>query len=130
MTNISRTIVEYCYFSNVGFGDSESISVKSTENLCRYNTFSNNPKGMLVFRHGYRNVAYGNFFMNGSGGIRIKEGSNHYIYNNYFSTGAADALTLQYVAEYPLDNVRFAHNTFVNCGDIDLGGTGPTKVSF
>jgi hypothetical protein len=34
------------------------------------------------------------------------------------------------VAEYPLENIRFAHNTFVNCGDIDLGGTGPNKVSF
>ena len=30
---------------------------------------------MLVFRHGFRNVAYGNFFLNNSGGIRIKEGN-------------------------------------------------------
>ena len=130
MTNISRTIVEYCYFNNVGLGDGESISVKSTENICRYNTFTNNPEGMLVLRHGYRNVVYGNFFINGSGGIRIKEGANHYVYNNYFATGTADAIKLQYVVEYPLENINFIHNTFVNCGAIDLGGTGPTLVTF
>ena len=130
MTNISRTIVEYCYFSNVGAGDGESISLKSSENICRFNTFSNNSKGMLVFRHGYRNVAYSNFFINGSGGIRIKEGGNHFIYNNYFETGAADAITLQFVAEYPLNNIHFAHNTFVNCGNINLAGAGPTSVNF
>ncbi|HAP35274.1 MAG TPA: hypothetical protein DCQ28_04780 [Bacteroidetes bacterium] len=130
MTNISRTIVEYCYFENVGLGDSESISVKSSENICRFNTFTNNANGMLVFRHGYRNIAYSNFFINGSGGIRIKEGGDHFIYNNYFETGSAAALTLQYVVEYPLNNINFIHNTFVNMGSIDLGGTGPTNVTF
>lgn len=85
---------------------------------------------MLVFRHGYWNVAYGNFFINGSGGIRIKEGANHYVYNNYFATGSADAIKLQYVAEYPLTNVNFVHNTFVNSGEIDLSGAGPTGVTF
>jgi hypothetical protein len=130
MTNSSKTIVEYCYFNNVGLGDGESISLKSCENVCRYNTFTNNPDGMLVFRHGYRNVAYGNFFINKSGGIRIKEGADHYIYNNYFETGTAEAITLQYVAEYPLKNVNFVHNTFVNMGKIELGKSGPTGVTF
>ena len=130
MTNVSRTVVEFCYFNNVGLGDGESISLKSSENVCRYNTFTNNPKGMLVFRHGYRNVAYGNFFINGSGGIRIKEGGDHYIYNNYFETGSADAFTLQYVLEFPLNNINIVHNTFVNSGPIDLGGTGPLAVTF
>jgi hypothetical protein len=130
MTNTSKTIVEYCYFNNVGLGDGESISLKSCENVCRYNTFTNNPDGMLVFRHGYRNVAYGNFFINHSGGIRIKEGADHYIYNNYFETGVAEAITLQYVAEYPLKNVNFVNNTFVNMGKIALGKSGPTGVTF
>jgi len=130
MTNISRTIVEYCYFNNVGLGDSESISIKSSENICRYNTFTNNPQGMLVFRHCYRNIAYSNFFINGSGGIRIKEGADHYVYNNYFETGSADAVTLQYVLEYPLNNINFVNNTFVNSGYIDLGGTGLTNITF
>jgi hypothetical protein len=130
MTNISRSVVEFCYFNNVGLGDGESISIKSCENICRYNTFTNNSKGMLVFRHGYRDIAYGNFFINGSGGIRIKEGADHYVYNNYFETGSADAVTLQYVLEYPLNNINFVNNTFVNSGYIDLGGTGLTNIVF
>ncbi len=129
MTNKSRTVVEYCYFNNVGLGDGESVSVKSSENICRYNTFTNNPQGQLVFRHGYLNVAYGNFFVNNSGGIRIKEGANHYVYNNYFATGTQDAIVLQYVAEYPLDNINFVHNTFVD-GTIKLGSSGLTNVTF
>jgi len=128
MNNASRTIVEFCYFENVGLGDGESISLKSCENVCRYNTFTNNPKGQLVFRHGYRNVAYGNFFINNSGGIRIKEGANHYIYNNYFSTGSLSAVELQYEVEYPLDNINFIHNTFIE-GTVDLGTSGLTNVT-
>lgn len=128
--NNSRTIVEYCYFNNVGLGDSESISVKSCENICRYNTFTNNPKGMLVFRNGDRNVAYGNFFINGSGGIRIKEARDSYCYNNYFETGSADPVVLQYEPATPLNNANFIHNTFVNSEKIDLGKSGPLNVTF
>jgi hypothetical protein len=129
MNNASRTIVEYCYFENVGLGDGESISLKSCENVCRYNTFTNNPKGEMVFRHGYRNVAYGNFFINNSGGIRIKEGGDHYIYNNYFSTGSITSVRLQYEAEYPLNNINFLNNTFID-GSIDLGTSSLSNVTF
>ena len=128
--NNSRTIVEYCYFNNVGPGDSESISVKSCENICRYNTFTNNPKGMLVFRNGDRNIAYSNFFINGSGGIRIKESKDSYCYNNYFETGVAYRVILQYDCVCPLNNANFIHNTFVNSEKIDLGKPGPTNVTF
>ena len=129
MNNASCTIVEYCYFDNVGLGDGESISLKSCENVCRYNTFTNNPKGELVFRHGFRNVAYGNFFINNSGGIRIKEGGDHYIYNNYFSTGTITSVRLQYEVEYPLYNINFLNNTFID-GSIDLGTSGLSNVTF
>ena len=128
--NVSRTIVEHCYFDNVGPGDSESISIKSCENVCRYNTFTNNPKGMLVFRQGNGNSAYGNFFVNGSGGIRIKCGHNQCVYNNYFETRSANALMLMYVAENPIYNINVVHNTFVNMGEITLGGAGPAGVTF
>lgn len=128
-TNNSRTTVEYCYFNDVGMGDSESISVKCCENVIRYCTFTNNPAAMLVFRNGNRNIAYGNFFINGSGGIRAKEANDIYCYNNYFETagvsGVMDAVTLVYVSPN-LSNINFIHNTFVDCGNIDLGGTGPT----
>ena len=69
--NISGTVVEFCYFENLGGGDGESVSVKSTFNVIRYNTFNNNPGGQLAFRSGSKNAAYGNFFIN-SGGVREK----------------------------------------------------------
>ncbi len=128
--NPSRTLVEHCYFSRVGTGDSESVSVKSSENMCRYNTFTDNPGGMLVFRAGNRNVAYGNFFLAGAGGVRTKEGHGHDVVNNYFETGAADALRVEYVSSDPAADIRVVHNTFVNMGVIDLGGQGPVGMLF
>ncbi len=121
-TYISRTIVEYCFFSNTGNGDSEAISVKCTENVLRYNTFTNNQNAMMVFRNGNNNVAYGNFFI-GAGGIRVKEANNIYCYNNYFENsgvgGTMNAVTYIYVSPN-LNNINFIHNTFVECGLIDL----------
>ena len=87
--NVSGAVVEHCYFENLGLGDNESISIKSTGNVIRHNTFNNNPLGQLVFRTGNKNTAYANFFFN-SGGIRIKEGQHHMVYNNYFE-GEADS---------------------------------------
>ncbi|MFM9825654.1 chondroitinase-B domain-containing protein, partial [Flavobacterium sp.] len=131
--NVSRTIVENCYFNNTGLGDGETVSVKCGENLIRFCTFTNQQNAMLVFRNGDNNVAYGNFFIN-AGGIRVKEASNIYCYNNYFYNSGigstADAVTFTYDnTTYPvvLNNVNFIHNTFVECGNIDLGGTGATN---
>jgi PKD repeat protein len=128
-TYTNRAIVEYCYFENTGAGDSEAISVKCRQNVIRYCTFTNNPDAMLVFRNGNENVAYGNFFI-GAGGIRAKEANSVYCYNNYFQNsgvgGTMDAVKLDYVSPN-LNNINFIHNTFVNCGTIDLGGTGPTS---
>lgn len=128
--NASRTLVEHCYFSGVGSGDSESISVKSSENVCRFNTFTSNPGGMLVFRAGNHNIAYGNFFLAGAGGVRVKEGHGHNIVNNYFETGAEDAFAVDFVASDPAHDIRLVHNTFANMGAIDLGGPGPQGVVF
>ena len=139
--NKSRTIVEYCYFNNTGLGDSESVSVKCQENVIRFCTFTNQQNAMLCFRNGDNNVAYSNFFIN-AGGIRVKEANNIYCYNNYFENSGvgstADAVTYLYVAPLVppttasprtinLDNINFIHNTFYNCGDIDLGGTGAVR---
>ena len=131
--NVSRTIIEFCYFENVGSGDGESISIKCCENIVRYCTFNNNPDGMLVFRNGDRDIAYSNFFLNGSGGIRVKEANDIYCYNNYFETagafGSKEAIKIEYVSPF-CNNVNFLFNTFVNSGDIDLGGSGPANVRF
>ena len=127
-TFICRTIVEYCYFENTGNGDSEAISVKCRENTLRFNTFRNNQNAMMVFRNGDNNVAYGNFFI-GAGGIRVKEANNIYCYNNYFENagvgGTMNAVSYVFVSPN-LKNINFVHNTFVECGLIDLA-TGATN---
>lgn len=126
--NKSRAIVEYCYFNNTGLGDSESVSIKCQENTIRFCTFTNQQNAMLVFRNGDNNVAYGNFFIN-AGGIRVKEANNVFCYNNYFEN-SANAVTYNYdTSIYPvvLNNINFIHNTFYNCGNIDMGGTGATN---
>ena len=134
--NVSRTIVENCYFDNTGLGDSESISIKCQENVVRFCTFTNQQDAMLVFRNGDNNVAYSNFFIN-AGGIRVKEANNIFCYNNYFEN-SIDAIIYIYVAPLVpptvlsprtsnLNNINFIHNTFYNCGDIDMGGTGATN---
>jgi hypothetical protein len=117
--NISRTIVEYCYFNNTGLGDSETISIKCQENVVRFCTFTNQQNAMLVFRNGDNNVAYSNFFIN-AGGIRVKEADNIFCYNNYFEN-SNDAVTYIYVAPLVpptalaprtsnLNNINFIHN--------------------
>lgn len=140
--NVSGAVVENCYFENLGLGDNESISIKSTGNVIRYNTFNNNPLGQVVFRTGNRNTAYGNYFFN-SGGIRIKEGQHHMIYNNYFE-GEGDSaypairlmnfvLNQKSNVGLPLDDILIFHNTFYNINGIDLGGEGlnpPDHVVF
>jgi pectate lyase len=130
---ISRTLVEYCYFTKCD-GDGEIISSKATQNVYRFNTFENNPKAELVLRHGSQAIVYGNFFLNGKGGIRVREGQDHYIYNNYFERLEDRAIFLQNENSDPLDNINIAFNTIVDCDEIFLGGDGddspPTNVTF
>ena len=129
---ISRSVVEYCYFTKCD-GDGEIISSKATQNVYRYNTFENNPKAELVLRHGSEAVVYGNFFLNGKGGVRVREGQDHYIYNNYFYDLDDRAIFLQNESSDPLDNINIAFNTIVACDEVRLGGDGsdkPTNVTF
>lgn len=131
-SNKSRAIVEHCYFNNTGLGDSESVSIKCQENTIRFCTFTNQQNAMLCFRNGDNNIAYSNFFIN-AGGIRVKEANNIYCYNNYFENSgvgsSAEPVVFVYdTSTYPvvLNNINFIHNTFYNCGTIDMGGTGAT----
>ena len=128
--NVSRTVVENCYFDNTGLGDSETVSVKCQENVIRFCTFTNQQDAMLVFRNGNNNVAYSNFFI-GAGGIRVKEANNIFCYNNYFYN-SGNPVSLVYVSgsiyANVLNNINFIHNTFVECSNpIDLGGAGATN---
>ena len=97
----SRTIVEYCYFTNCD-GDGELISNKASQNVIRYNTFEDNSKAELVLRHGDEAIVYGNFFLNNMGGVRVREGSNHFIYNNYLEGLDRRSKFLQKESSYQL----------------------------
>lgn len=131
-TFISRTTVEYCYFTKCN-GDGEVISNKARQNVFCYNTFYDNGESHFTLRSGSENIIYGNFFFKG-GGIRLKEGGEQYIFNNYFSTGKEFSLKFVNVNGNPrLDNVVIAFNTFINSGTIELGGTGdfiPLNIQF
>ena len=140
--NVSGAIVEYCYFENLGLADNETISVKSTSNVIRYNTFNNNPLGQLTFRTGNKNSAYGNYFIN-SGGIRIKEGEYHSVYNNYFQGKGDDKFATIKLMNFkmnqktnvglPLNHILLYNNSFYNSGAVELGGEGanpPKNVFF
>ena len=123
---ISRSVVEYCYFTECD-GDGELISSKASQNVYRFNTFENNTKAELVLRHGSEGIVYGNFFLNGKGGVRVREGQNHYIYNNYFQNIEDRAIYLQNEDSDPLDNINVAFNTITNCSEVILGGDGPDE---
>jgi len=89
---VTNHIVEYNLFENCD-GENEIITVKTSENTFRYNTFKNS-MGSLSFRLGHDSTAYGNYFYGtGSsdsvtddnyqtGGIRIY-GEGHSVYDNY-----------------------------------------------
>src|SRR5262249_46365965 len=61
--------VEYNLFEQAN-GDSEAISVKSSDNIIRYNTLRNS-RGWIVLRHGNRNRVEGNIGL--GSGIRYYE---------------------------------------------------------
>jgi hypothetical protein len=80
------TIIEQNLFKGCD-GDPETISMKSSDNVLRYNTMRAN-NGQLVLRHGNRSSVYGNIILGdgvaGSGGIRVL-GGDHKIWNNYIA---------------------------------------------
>ncbi len=124
----SRSLVEYCYFTQCD-GDGEIISSKASQNVYRFNTFEDNLKAELVLRHGSEAIVYGNFFINNKGGVRVREGQNHYIYNNYFTEIWDRPIYLQNEASDPLDSITIAFNTVTDSDDIRLGGPGSNEPS-
>ena len=118
--------VEYNYFDNcdnLGNGEGEIVSVKTSGNIFRYNVFYN-CGGSLVFRHGNRNTAEGNYFLGNnrddSQGIRI-QGTDHKIINNYFANVKgkyALAFNSYLTGSGWYDQVKHAQvlfNTWVDC---------------
>ena len=119
----SRSLVEYCYFTQCD-GDGEIISSKASQNVYRFNTFDRNLKAELVLRHGSDNIVYGNFFLNGRGGVRVREGQRQYIYNNYFYRLSSYPIFLQDEPSDPLEDINIAFNTIIDANPLRLGGTG------
>ncbi|MDN3665954.1 chondroitinase-B domain-containing protein [Algibacter miyuki] len=134
------TIVEFNLFEDCD-GDPEIVSIKSSDNTVRHNTFKSS-YGTLSFRHGNNNRAEGNYFFgNGkaittspdgatlyTGGIRIY-GKNQVIINNYMEglTGtrwdapitltlgdAIDGQSSSLSKHFRAENVLIAYNTLVN----------------
>ncbi|MGG1552818.1 chondroitinase-B domain-containing protein [Paenibacillus ferrarius] len=128
-------VVQYNEFDNAD-GDPESISVKSSDNTIRYNTFRNS-QSQLTLRHGNGSDVYGNYFIGdgvkeGVGGIRVY-GVNHKIYNNYFAGLTTEAILVDsgdvdhgpaivnyknfasdYNQHWPVYRTQVVNNTVVN----------------
>ncbi|MET9627797.1 polysaccharide lyase 6 family protein [Lentzea sp. NPDC006480] len=129
----ANAIVEYNLFEKAD-GDSEAISVKSSDNTIRYNTIRDS-RGYLVLRHGNRSTVEGNLLFNS--GIRF-HGNDHKIYNNYventrdramvFGSGSeADSGPTSKEHDRP-DRVTVAFNTLIGTGavvDSDGGNFKP-----
>lgn len=124
-------VVEYNLFERTN-GDPEAISVKSSDNTVRFNTFRDSGGG-IVLRHGNRTRVESNHIIRGQRGIRIY-GNDHVIVNNYIGETADTAVVLgagtvrdHYEGEPAnsrnkndaVDRVRVALNTIVgNAGGI------------
>jgi hypothetical protein len=110
-------------------GDPETISLKSSDNIVRYNTMQS-VNGEICSRHGNRNQIYGNYIIGGSRGMRIY-GADHRIYNNYLATsslgiwiesGAATATDEPGKEHYAVYRTWVFNNTLIG-RSIQLGGS-------
>lgn len=135
------TVIEHNLFVECG-GDPEIVSIKTSDNIVRYNTFRRS-QGGLTARQGNRSLMYGNFFLGegavGTGGIRAY-GDDHKIFNNYFegltgtaatapiaiTNGDADDAHLPGADQskhYRPRRIIVANNTLVgNVSNIEIGG--------
>ncbi|SEC09280.1 Chondroitinase B [Amycolatopsis tolypomycina] len=114
-------------------GDSEAISVKSSDNVVRYNMIRDS-KGYIVLRHGNRSTVEGNVLF--GSGIRF-HGNDHKIVNNYvansgdraivFGSGdEADSGPTSKLHDRP-DRVTVAYNTVLGSSSVIDGDGGDFK---
>jgi hypothetical protein len=129
MTESSQTVVEENYFESCD-GESEIISLKSSDNIVRHNFFIECVGG-VVCRAGIRNLVENNVFIgNGkkdSGGIRII-GFGHTVRNNYLEgqkgSDYCSALCLMNgmippaQGYLPVKDVLIENNIWIDCEDI------------
>jgi len=90
-------------------GDPEAISIKTSDNVIRYNTITNNFQGTISLRQGCRNRVEGNFILNADGMKFYAD--DHLIINNY----------LQGV----ISGIQFGAGDWSEISDSDNNATGP-----
>ncbi len=128
----AHAVVENNLFEKAD-GDIEAISVKSSDNVVRYNTIRDS-KGYIVLRHGNRSVVEGNVLF--GSGIRF-HGNDHKIVNNYvantggraivFGSGnEADSGPTSKLHDRP-DRVTVAYNTLLGSSSVIDGDGGDFK---
>ncbi len=115
----AHALVEFNLFERAD-GDSEALSVKSSNNIIQYNTFLNS-RGTLSLRHGWGTLVQGNLIIGGRSGIRFF-GNNHVIINNVVQGTTGQALeigggeikddTASTTAHEAADHCVVAFNTF------------------
>jgi hypothetical protein len=136
----AHTIVEFNLFK-AATGDPETISVKSSENVIRYNTYRATT-GEITLRHGNGTLVYGNFMLaDGNAearGMRVL-GANHRIFNNYLEgikasngiflrSGSADGTDQNGTEFYRVYRTHIVNNTVVDSKGIYVGSTGLAPV--
>ncbi|MFI3289750.1 MAG: polysaccharide lyase 6 family protein [Rikenellaceae bacterium] len=129
----SNTIIEDNIFERCN-GEVEVVSIKSSDNIIRRNTFIES-EGVLALRHGDRNEVYENLFLgNGkrnTGGVRVIN-ADHKVYNNTFVNVAGtrffSALALMNAVPNSLPNryclvedVEIRDNKFYDCAVVEFG---------
>jgi Chondroitinase B len=121
----ARAVIEENLFERAD-GDAEAISVKSSDNVVRFNTLRNS-RGGIVLRHGHRTVVDGNLLLGGRSGIRFY-GNDHVIVNNLvqgssgrpIEVGGGDIIddTGSTTSHERADRVLVAFNTLVGGGEL------------
>ena len=118
--HVTGNVMEHNLLVNCS-SDAEYVSIKSSGNTVRYNTFRRNG-GTMTLRAGRKSKIYGNFFL-GGGGIRAYD-DDHEIWNNYIETGTALRADGDGGGHAPLRRALIVHNTFL--GSVNIGGSGHT----
>lgn len=108
-----RCIVEYNFLENVDY-DPEVISIKTNENIVRFNTIHGSDNGGLVVRAGDDNLVQGNFIFDAKEGVRIN-GTNTKVINNYIEN-TKRGIRLRYEPS----NAIIANNIIINTKDVGI----------
>lgn len=129
----SNTLIEENLFDRCN-GEVEVVSIKSSDNTIRRNTFFE-CEGVLALRHGDRNTVEENLFVGhgkrNTGGIRVIN-AGHKVRRNtlvglagtrFFSALALmDAVPNSLPNRYcQVEDVELTENTFIDCANIEFG---------